>query len=978
MSALPCVTNSRPEQTVFALKGATGGGIGAISSLTVSSLLVESSEIGLGNNQYISSIGGQLFFFDGTTLEPISALSSVSTIEDWSFYPAISTVNLAGENLIGGNVIAGTQVSTNVGFISSLYTQEQQGGTGFISSLSATTLNATSTITNDLNVSGNITAQSIVANDISTFSLTAISTIHSISSISSSQLAAEAINTSSINGVDISTIIGGAVDVDLVVSTLTAANFISTPDIECSTINGATFGTSSITVDVVGVSTLAANSISTLGAVMRDALVSTLQFNPSLGGVSLGGVNLGLGSILGNVIGWGAGVMGAATGTVGMITGTAALMMGRPGNNINTANFEMINGTSQIQFSTLGDPTTSIFRAVNSTGDPSQVPGEEVFISTIIPAGAHCIRTVSDPINTMSSPNSTVQAFGEWEEIPYILPSSISTVADWAEYPAVSTIQFGTGVQGIILNPNTGGLLDLRSDNGVNIRPQVGTGYVDLVARGVTATGTVNALSTVVLGNNSIYLDAQALPSTVSVYKFPPGSGLGQVLTSALLLDAGGLSQTALFYNTGNNHVQALQGSIGGAISTIAYQSDFTPNFSTGTVDANQGKFNTISSGAIASGTATTSLEVVSTISTGVIQGSALDMFGIPGYNGGLNIIASTLALTSTPLVVHTGNYNGSTCSFFQANIRDVVASTVTTSTLNVNTIPTATFSTLRFAQQAAYGLSSLVGLSTAGTTSGTSTIMTINTDLSIGTNDLFCGQVRIFAGSNINTAEIAMTGPDGYFQTIDRANADITLRTRSGLNSQVSTGYFLDTFHNKPFFSTINQSTAMMAYFPSTNASTIGFSTLSIIPPLVAYGSWYSSTSQTVIGANTLTPLTYNSEAMNIGGFSFAGSTITVPVAGNYKITHSIQFDTASGGANNVYFWPKKNGTDIPQTNSIVTVVNNGETLGTIEVFTNAAAGDQFAVCINAPADANMTASALNPAVGPRVPSIITNIQKL
>jgi hypothetical protein len=971
------MTNSRDGNPLFALKGQGGGGIGAISSLTVSSLLVESSEIGLGNNAYISTIGGQLVYFDGTTLEPISQLSSLSTIEDWSFYPAISTVNMGNENLLGANIIAGNSISTNAGFISTLFTQEQQGGTGFISSLSATTLNATSTVTNNAVVNETLTASTIVANDISTFTLTAISTIHAISSISSAQLNVEAINTSSINGLSFSSIVSGGPDP--VFSTVTAANYISTPDIECSTINGATFGTSSITVDVVGVSTLAANSISTLGAVMRDALVSTLQFNPSLGGVSLGGVNLGLGSILGNVVGWGAGVMGAATGTVGMITGTAALMMGRPGNNINSSNFEMINGTSQIQFSTLGTSTVSIFREVQSTGDPSQVPGEEVFISTIIPPGAHCIRTVSDPINTMSSPSSTVQAFGEWEEIPYILPSSISTVADWAEFPAISSIQFGPGVNGVIINPAVGGLIDLRSDNGLNVRDQTGSGFTDMVAKGITATGTLNTTSTLVLGNNAMYLDAQALASTVSVYKYPPGSGLGQVLASAMLLDAGGGSQTALFYNNTNNHVQALQGSIGGAISTIAYQSDFSQTLSTSTVDANQGNFNFTSTGV-----ATTALEVASTISTAQILGSATDMFGIPGYNGGLNIQASTIALTSTPLIVHTGNYNGSTCSFFQANIRDVVASTVTASTVNAGFIPAVNTSSISLTGTAGYGLSSILFVSTAALPGfGTSTCAVFNTDLNIGQNDLYAQQIRLgYLNPSSQPSEIIFHSPNNTQRAFNMGNNDITVRMLSTTNG-TGGGYLLDTAINPPFFSTLGgTSTAMMAFFPSTAASTIGVSTISIVPDKTYVGSWYSSTSQTVAGANTVTGITHDAQTVNIGGFSYAGSTITLPVAGTYEIIGSIQFDTTSGGTNEADFWLMKNGTDLVNSASKVSIVNNGETIGTVSLIDTFVANDQVGWRF-ASADANMTATFFNstvttPYTRPGVPSIITNIKRL
>ena len=167
---------------------------------------------------------------------------------------------------------------------------------------------------------------------------------------------------------------------------------------------------------------------------------------------------------------------------------------------------------------------------------------------------------------------------------------------------------------------------------------------------------------------------------------------------------------------------------------------------------------------------------------------------------------------------------------------------------------------------------------------------------------------------------------------------------------------------------------------FINLTASTITTSSLTIgtVPIIPVFGSFYSSTSQTVVAANTETPLTYTSQTVNVGGLTFAGSTITVPDAGTYEINHSLQFNTTSGGTNKVFFWFKKNGADIPQTTSYITVANNAEDLGTISIFDTAAAGDQYACCFASP-DANMTANALPiSTIFPAVPSIITNIKRL
>jgi hypothetical protein len=930
MSALPCITNSRDGTTLFALKGQGGGGIGAISSLTVSSLLVESSEIGLGNGAYISTIGGQLIYFDGTTLEPISQLSSLSTIEDWSFYPAISTVNMGNENLLGANVIAADSISTNTASVSSI-----QGNTAQFSS--------------------------IVANDISTFSLTAISTIHAISSISSSTADIEAINTSSINGVPISTIIGGEMP-DSVFSTLVAAISVSTPSLFVSSINGAEFTSTSVNVQQVTTSSIITDSISTLSAEIRQGLVSSLQFNPSLGGVSLGGVNLGLGSILGNVIGWGAGVFGAAAGTVGMITGTAALMNGRPGNNINTNNYEMINGTTQLQFSTLGASTTSIFRSVSSIGDPSQVPGEEVFISTNLLAGTHAVRSVSDPLNTMSSPTSSIQAFGQWVEVPFAMPSSLSSINNWAEFPAVSTI-------------------DAASNNLAG----VAIGYISSL--------NADTISTAQIASSSIS----------TAYLLGANSNLFGMGAQGLEIDAANL-----FLSTPN----------------VIHPG----NYNGSTCSFFEGRIRDVIASTVTTSSINANQLAISTISTNSILGSATDMFGIPGYDGGLNIIASTLALTSTPLIVHTGNYNGSTASFFQANIRDVIASTMITSTfqtnyavfnqittfntflgleVDTNSLSTmildcrqeATFkstifassinagqgilSSLAFRQKGAIGLSSLIGLSTAIVPgSGSSTITTLNTDLSLGNNLLWARQARLgFGNGNENVSEVLMYGGGGDFRVLKSGQGDTTVRVGTNI-SGTNTGYLFDTLLNKPFFSTINQSTSLMAYFPSSLTSTIGISTISFIPPKVVAGAFISLSTQVVLAADTPLPIVYDTTSYAVGGITFSTSAIVIPAPGIFELSMSIQLDKTGGGVSPCDFWFRKNGTNIPNSASQTTVQGTaGEILATVSIFEPCVAGDKIEVLI-ASSDATMSAkffqSTITPYVRPAIPSIIMNAKCL
>jgi len=362
-------------------------------------------------------------------------------------------------------------------------------------------------------------------------------------------------------------------------------------------------------------------------------------------------------------------------------------------------------------------------------------------------------------------------------------------------------------------------------------------------------------------------------------------------------------------------------------------------------------------------------LLLASTISTAVIQGANDNLFGIGGVRG-LKLDAPNLFFSTVQTNI-TGLINCSTIDSFATNTRFAAASTLTVSSIQL-------------AQQAAYGLSSLVTLSTSATASGTSTSMVINTDLNIGTNDLFAGQIRLNAGASQNAAEIFMTGPDGRTEAIDIQIGDPIFRNRYGTNAAVSTGYFLDTYGNRPFFSTINAgtSTALFAYFPSTTANTIGVSTLSVIPNPIFVAAAASLSSQKVLAANTPLALDLGSATVNVGGFTLAASTLTVPVAGTYQLTPSIQFNTTSGGANQVDFWFTKNGVDLPNSGSRCSVANNAEQIGTVILYDTAAANDKYGIKI-ASGDANMAAgffqsTVTTPYTRPAIPSIILNAQRI
>lgn len=842
-----------------------------VSSAVVSSLVGESLSTNILDAEYINNstintiavdIDGQILTATPTDLLlngiPIATASSLSSIQDWSLYPAISTLDMNSNNIItagnisstgiqAGNALFGNLVAINAMFISS-----------YTSTISASVFYADTGDFSTLNVSDYVSA----------------------------------------NVIDCSGLI--------------VNHLISTPELVVSSINGSEFTSTGINIQVAGVSSLVANSISSLGAEVRQALVSTIQFKPQFSlDVNFDFASLGAGikSGLTNI------GVGIGTGLVALASGFVASATSRRGNTTIVQNtYEQYSMPTQIQYSTLGVSTPSVLRLVSSSGQGNTIPGDEYFISTIISPGTLCVRSLGDPVNLAdpSTATSSIQAFGQWVAVPG------GSAELWAEFPAVSSITFSTGVNPIISIPNT----------------STGTLTIDAPTYGMPGNlnlGTEVQINGNNTGNNIVEFYRQgAAPST---------TWLG---AKGMFLTQDGATPVPFYHNTLTNR--------------LAFTDQTTPSPSIVDVANVRDLVSTFSTQAL----------VASTLSAATILGANDNIFGNFLSTPGLVIDAANVFL-STNSVIFPGNFNGSTMSLTQGNIRSVIASSITTSSLT-------------FSQAGAFGLSSIMSLSTANIPGqGTSTTLYANTDLSLGQNDLYAQQIRVGYNSVGGSAlsEVIFYAPDGTNRALGLGSQDATIRVQSTANSGLNNGYLLDTFVNKPFFSTINNSTCMMATIPSTTLGVFGVSTLSVIPPINVFGSFYSSTSQQVAGANTITPLTFNSEAVNVGGLTYAGSTINVPIAGTYSITHSVQFDTTSGGTNTAQFWVLKNGAALPQTNSIVSITNNGDTLGTIEVLDTAAANDKYGVAIYS-ADANMTAQAVAAGATPAVPSVITNIKRL
>jgi hypothetical protein len=82
-------------------------------------------------------------------------------------------------------------------------------------------------------------------------------------------------------------------------------------------------------------------------------------------------------------------------------------------------------------------------------------------------------------------------------------------------------------------------------------------------------------------------------------------------------------------------------------------------------------------------------------------------------------------------------------------------------------------------------------------------------------------------------------------------------------------------------------------------------------------YGQFQSQTDQTAAAIDTAYAVTYDQSDFLDGVTLSSGSRLTVPDAGVYVVSFSIQFKNTTNDIQDIDIWLRKNGTDIPDTNS-------------------------------------------------------------
>jgi hypothetical protein len=424
MSLLPLVTRANQNQLLFIpfSQGFNPSTVN-VSSVITSNLVANTASISTLNALDVntSTIFTNEIFIDSQGLTaipgnlllngiPLVTASNISSLSEWSYDPAISTVQMVGQNLLGANIVGASNVSSLIGTFSTLTANSIFADTMFIQSTIVThNFISTNNIFSDNVYASNLT--STLALEASSFNGYTVSDFLSTSAVVPNLICSTITASEYVSSAQVLTSSFTAYNAtieNIVCSTINSSLFSSTPQLFVSSINGHEFNQNDIFV-----STLNTDTLSTIVANVSFSVVSTLQFDPKFAmnvEVPTAGI---AGALLTGLTSIGLGLTAIGSGII-----ASAIVRGSQTTINNTTNvLETINLTSQLQVSTIGDFVSSIYR--ESTGIPAdKAYGAEIFTSTIYSPGMTLLRSYSDPINTPSCPTSTIQSFGPWVQLP--------------------------------------------------------------------------------------------------------------------------------------------------------------------------------------------------------------------------------------------------------------------------------------------------------------------------------------------------------------------------------------------------------------------------------------------------------------------------------------------------------------------------------------------------------------------------------
>jgi hypothetical protein len=150
-------------------------------------------------------------------------------------------------------------------------------------------------------------------------------------------------------------------------------------------------------------------------------------------------------------------------------------------------------------------------------------------------------------------------------------------------------------------------------------------------------------------------------------------------------------------------------------------------------------------------------------------------------------------------------------------------------------------------------------------------------------------------------------------------------------------------------------------------------------VPIGLGYGSFDATVDQTLGAINTATAITLTNTLVTNGVTLSSGSRLNVVEAGYYQIDATIQLTSTSASAKNIFFWLRKNGTNVGDSTRAVTIDANNGYLPISLNYTISLAATDYVELYWAANDTNVLLDALAAsAFAPSAPSVLVNVSQL
>jgi hypothetical protein len=149
---------------------------------------------------------------------------------------------------------------------------------------------------------------------------------------------------------------------------------------------------------------------------------------------------------------------------------------------------------------------------------------------------------------------------------------------------------------------------------------------------------------------------------------------------------------------------------------------------------------------------------------------------------------------------------------------------------------------------------------------------------------------------------------------------------------------------------------------------------------PILHYGAFSDTTTQTIVSINEAYAMVFDTtDASNGVSIGSPTSQLVVNEQGVYNIQFSAQLDKSSGGAANVYIWLRKNGNNVPNTTTTLTLQGTAARQVAAWTYVIQLEAANYVELMWAADDADVTILAASAtSVWPAIPSVICTVTQV